>query len=177
MLRGGLMFIVSVRSSSIKAALLCGALLICACVCAVAAGQNITAAVVRSQNPVSYKAQDASQRISFLSQFGWAVEEEPVEVSEVIIPAEFDGAYEQYNEMQALHGLDLSKYAGRRAKRWTYTVTNYPGYENSAGMVEANIFVYDGIVIGGDICSLETDGFIRDFNFPEEEVTNGKTQD
>lgn len=155
------MFIVSVRSSAIKVAALSVLFAVCAVFGLFAAGKSISASVRADSSGISYLAGDARERISFLSQFGWEVAEDPVEVSEVIIPAEFDGAYEKYNVMQKEHGLDLSKYGGRRAKRWTYEVKNYPGYEGRKGLVQANIFVYDGRVIGADICSLETDGFIR----------------
>ncbi len=161
------MFIVSVRSSQIKSAALCALLAASAVFGVFAAGKSVSSAVRLSESGISYLASTAQERITFLSQFGWEVGEDPIEVSEVIIPAEFDGAYDEYNEMQKEHGLDLSKYAGRRAKRWTYEVLNYPDYEGS-GLVQANIFVLDGEVIGGDICSLEKDGFICSFDFPKE---------
>ena len=50
-----------------------------------------------SDNAISLKASNASERAAFLSQFGWDIEEDPVEVAEVIIPAEFDRGYEKYN--------------------------------------------------------------------------------
>ena len=163
------MFVVSLRSSAFKG-VLAGALLVaCAVLGVYAAGRSVSTAG-RSAAAADYRAQNAGQRLSFLSQFGWEVEEDPVEVSEVLIPGKFDRAFEEYNEMQKKQGLDLSKYAGRRAKRWTYEVKNYPGFENS-GLVQANLFVYEGRVIGGDICSLESDGFIRDFYYPEQEVS------
>ena len=155
------MFIVSVRSSAVKVAVLSVLLAACTVFGLFAAGKSISASVRSDDFGISYLARDARERISFLSQFGWEVAEDPVEVSEVIIPAEFDGAYEKYNEIQKEQGLDLSKYGGRRAKRWTYEIKNYPGYENRDGLIQVNIFVYDGRVIGADICSLETDGFIR----------------
>ena len=89
-----------------------------------------------SDNAISLKASNASERAAFLSQFGWDIEEDPVEVAEVIIPAEFDRGYEKYNEIQKAQNLDLTPYAGKRAKRWTYNIKNYPGYEgqrNGAG--------------------------------------------
>ena len=58
-----------------------------------------------------------------------------------------------------------------RAKRWTYDILNYPAYEGRSGVVQLNLLVYNGVVIGGDVCSLEKDGFIHGFDFPEEKVT------
>lgn len=43
---------------------------------------------------------------------------------------------------------------------------NYPGYEGADGTVQANILVYEGAVIGGDVCSTELDGFMQGFDFP-----------
>ena len=58
--------------------------------------------------------------------------------------------------MQKAGGFDLSKYKNREVERYTYTVTNYEGYE---GTVYANLIVYRGKVIGGDVCSADADGF------------------
>ena len=163
------MFIVSLRSSAVKG-VLAGALLVaCAVLGVYAAGHSVSTAS-RSAAAADYRAQNAEQRLAFLSQFGWEVEEDPAEVSEVLIPSKFDKAFEEYNQMQKAQGLDLSKYSGRRAKRWTYEIKNYPGYENS-GLIQANIFVYEGRVIGGDVCSLESNGFIRELYYPEQEVS------
>lgn len=165
------MFVVSVRKSAIKTGVLGILLVVCAVLGVYAAGRNVSATVESAKSGFDYKAADASGRLKFLSQFGWEVEQDPVEVREVIIPAEFDAAYEQYNKFQQEHGLDLSKYCGKRAKRWTYEVKNYPGYEGS-DLVQANIFVLDGVVIGGDICSLETNGFMQSFIYPQKELNS-----
>ena len=39
-------------------------------------------------------------------------------------------------------------------------------YENSDGLIRGNILVYDGIVVGGDICSVELGGFMHTFSMP-----------
>lgn len=164
------MFVFSVRSSKLKLIALIAFVLI-----AVAAMifllRNDTPAA--NDGGISLRAGNASERIAFLSQFGWEIGEDPIEVTEVIIPAEFDDAYEKYNAIQKKQNLDLSLYSGKRAKRWTYEVKNYPGYENKSGYIQANILVYDGMVIGGDICSVELNGFIKSFDFPVAESTTG----
>lgn len=111
---------------------------------------------------VTLKASTHEERMAFLSQYGWEIDEEPIEVREVIIPEEFDDTYTAYNEIQKNQGFDLTVYAGMRVKRWTYTVKNYTGYENRE-CIHANILVYEGIVVGGDICSVELDGFMHGF--------------
>ena len=159
------MFVLSLKSSKLKLA---------AIVLVAALAVAALFWLARSDEPavndggISLKA----SRIAFLSQFGWDVDEDPVEVAEVIIPAEFDDAYEMYNGIQNSQNLDLLPYAGKRAKRWTYTVNNYPGYEDRKGIVQANLLVYEGAVIGGDICSVELEGFMQNFEFPTNTKTN-----
>lgn len=112
---------------------------------------------------INMRAGNAEERIAFFSQFGWEISTDPLEVKEVVIPEEFDETYEQYNTLQKQQGLDLEKYKGKRVKSWSYEIKNYPGYENSDGVIHGNILVYNGIVIGGDICSVELDGFMTGF--------------
>ena len=52
----------------------------------------------------------AKDGVSFLSQYGWTVEETPIEECEITIPKEFDKVMSSYNEIQKQQGLDLSKY-------------------------------------------------------------------
>ena len=130
-------------------------------------------AFVPELQPVSAQAGDEAQTISydkiktnedrmaFLGQFGWEVDATPVESTTVTIPAEFDKVFASYNELQRRQGLDLSNYASRTVERYTYTVTNYGDFD---GTVLANLLVYRGRVIGGDICSADTNGFIHGFS-------------
>lgn len=115
---------------------------------------------------VSVKAANAEERVAFLSQFGWEINEEPFEVAEVIIPAEFDETYSKYNAIQTAQGFDLTRYAGKRVKRWTYEIVNYPDYE-SKSCIRANLLVFEGQVIGGDVCSVELGGFMHGFDMPD----------
>lgn len=105
-------------------------------------------------------AGSAEERIAFLGQFGWVVEEEPVEVEEVAIPAEFNDVYRNYNALQQEQGLDLQPYAGKTCKRWVYQVLNYP---RDGERVLATLLVYDERIIGGDISSASLDGFMATF--------------
>lgn len=109
------------------------------------------------------QAKNNGQRVEFARSFGWEVEEEPSEMIEVIIPQEFDQVYQEYNAIQKKQGMDLSDYAGKRVKRYTFTITNYPGgLEN----VQINILIYKNKIIGGDVCSLAENGFMHGFNAP-----------
>lgn len=95
-------------------------------------------------------AQTPADRLQFLSQFGWEVDSDPLEARDIVIPAEFDENYTEYNDMQKSLGFDLSEYRGRKAKKWVYCVKNYPGIANN---VTATLLIADGKVIGGDISS------------------------
>lgn len=101
---------------------------------------------------------------SFLSQFGWQVGAQPHETADVTIPAEFDKIFAAYNEIQRRQGLNLSSYKRKTVKRYTYLVENYPDYD---GRVYANVLVYRGRVIGGDVCSADVGGFIHGFEREE----------
>lgn len=114
-------------------------------------------------NKGGYDAANNAQRVTFLENFGWDVSDEPIEVCEIILPENFDEVYKRYNELQKTQGLNLEKYKGRRAKRWTYTVLNYPSDDE----VHANVIVCDNKIIAGDICSVALGGFIHGFSADE----------
>ena len=156
------MFVYSVKKRQVKMALLVFFVALLAVALIIVSHHTAEAGKTAALN-IRAASED---RIAYLSQFGWSVKEDPVEVCEVIIPAEFDDVYEKYNELQKEQGFDLSLYASKRVKRWTYEITNYTGYENT-GFIHANILVYDGKVIGGDVCSTELNGFMHGFAKPD----------
>ena len=73
------------------------------------------------------KIKTNEDRIKFLEQFGWKVNENPVEEVEVTVPESFYKIFIGYNEIQKRQGLDLSKYKGKNVMRYTYEITNYEG--------------------------------------------------
>lgn len=126
---------------------------------------------------INMKATDNAERVAFFSQFGFEVNEEPLEVKEIVIPAEFDENYNKYNEIQKKQGLDLEPFKGVRVKYWSYEILNYPGYENSDGRIRGNLLIYNGIIVGGDISDIALDGFMHTFFIPSEESTDLSTQE
>ncbi len=100
------------------------------------------------------------QRIAFLKSYGWQVKEEACEIVEVAIPEEFGDVYNKYNKIQKEQGFDLSQYKGKRVKRYSYEVKNYP---NQPDYIRANMLIYNNQIIGGDISSLKLDGFMHGF--------------
>ena len=103
-------------------------------------------------------------RVSFLRSLGWEVDSDPVDEQTIVIPREFDGVYEKYNEIQLQQGFDLTKYGGIEAVRYTYKVNNYPGTDDP---VVADIVVYRNKVIAGDVQSTALDGFMQGLEYPK----------
>ncbi len=159
------MFIYSLRANTIKlVGVICVALTVLITLIAFVPTYAVSSdTVTDADGEVSYrydKVKDANDVVEFLSQFGWEVTSEPVEVKTVTVPSEFDKVFSAYNEIQKAQGLNLSKFKGKDVTRYTLCVTNYPEYE---GTVYANVLVYRNRVIGGDVCSADASGFVQGF--------------
>lgn len=159
------MFIYSLRASTVKlVGVICVALTVLIALIAFVPTYAISSQTsAGADQEVSYsydKVKNAEDAVSFLSQFGWTVNAEPIEVKTVTIPSEFDKIFSAYNELQKEQGLNLTKYKNKEVTRYTFAVTNYEGYD---GTVYANVLVYRNRVIGGDICSADVTGFVHGF--------------
>ena len=162
------MFVYSMRAGTLRFFAIVGIAIITlvTLIAFVPALQPIAAAeeVATQAESINYeKIRTEEDRIAFLAQFGWEVSATPTESTTVTIPREFDKVFAAYNEIQRAQGLDLSPYSGRTVERYTYTVTNYQGYE---GEVLANVLIFRGKVIGGDICAADASGFLHGFDRP-----------
>ncbi len=157
------MFVVSMKMSKMKAvAGVAGILLLCLVVFfAVKTGSGLRASAKPKGSETA--AVTSEQRLAYLRGFGWEIEEEPLEIIEIAIPQQFDDVYQSYNDIQLKQNFDLSRYKGKRVKRYTYRVTNYP---DTADEIHADLLIYDGRIIGGDICSTALDGFMHGFTKP-----------
>ena len=159
------MFVFSVKADRKKLLwVVCGAVILAVLIVVLAASRG---RAVQTAAGYQLQARDNAQRRAFLAQFGWEVSEEPTEICEVIIPDTFDSVYQQYNELQRSQEFDLMRYQGRRVKRWTYEVKNYPDYE---GTVVANLLLCNDTVIGGDIASNALNGFMQGFRRNSEPI-------
>lgn len=99
----------------------------------------------------AFKKPDIS---SFLTSLGY--EYDGVFTEKIFtIPNEFDMVYNNYNEIQKSAGYDLGKYKGKECVMYTCELYNHP-----FGRCRANIIVYEGEIIGGDISSVNLDGFM-----------------
>ena len=156
------MFIITARvrkgpilAVAAAAAVVCGVLLTAAGL----GGRDTAVSGVVS--PTGVKSNE--DRIAYLESYGWQVSQEPSAVEELLIPESFDDSYTQYLELQSSQGFDLTEYCGKRVKRYTYEISNYPTGETG---IQAGLLIYKNTVIGGDVLSPQLGGFIHGLSMP-----------
>ena len=106
---------------------------------------------------------DNEDRIAYLKELGWEVDEEPVESMELELPEELTGSYAAYNELQLAQGFDLRDYLGQGVSRWTYQVRNYPDRPED---VQLNLYLCEDRPIAGDIIAGGEGGFQGTLRYP-----------
>ena len=123
-----------------------------------AAGESSTLSA-----PSPKKIRSNEDRIEYLGAYGWEVSPEPIATQELLIPEEMDESYTEYLSLQSQQGFDLAKYAGKRLKRYTYEIYNYPSGETG---VQANLLLYRNTVVGGEVLSPQLNGFMHGLAMP-----------
>lgn len=108
-----------------------------------------------------------SDRVAFLTQCGWKVEQEPMSTRDVAVPAQFSKVYQNYNELNKKAGFDLTKVAGKTCHQYVYRVTNYTSKQE----VHATLLIFEGKIVGGDISTAALDGFMQ----PLRQISTGST--
>ncbi len=86
---------------------------------------------------------DAQSPEQLLASYGWEATLQSEQ--QVQIPDDFPPAYEQYNALQRSQGFDLTRYAGKECTKKRYQI------DNAGPDVVADLLLYQGRVIGGDI--------------------------
>lgn len=145
------MFIVTARVPRKK--LLAGAVSVLCCCLVVATALVLTLggrAVTTSAEASNVRSNE--DRIAYLNELGWQVSEQPVMTEELLVPETFEESYDEYLALQAQQGFDLTKYTGKRIKRYTYNITNYP---DSTVEVQAALLVCKNKVIGGQLQAVD----------------------
>ena len=145
--------------SAAAAALLCCAAL----VLNLWGGLSRTASAPALPSPKGVKTNE--DRVAYLEGYGWQVNQEPLAVEELLIPREMGESYQDYLALQNSQGFRLEDYAGKRIKRYTYEITNYPTGETG---VQANLMICWNTVVGGEVLSPQMDGFLHGLAMPEE---------
>lgn len=159
------MFIITAKVPRRKLALgAAAAALLCCCFLAFRLGDSAPCAAAASTTSAAPKSIRTNQdRVHYLASYGWEVETEPVSSQELLIPKELDESYQEYAALQAQQGFDLTKYGGKRVKRYTYEITNYPTGEQG---VQVNLLICRHKVVGGEVLSPRMDGFLHGLSMP-----------
>lgn len=141
------MFIVTARVPRKK--LLAGAITVLCCCLVIATALIVTlgdrAVTTAAENTSGRSNED---RITYLAQLGWQVSDQPVMIEELMIPDTFDESYDEYLALQSRQGFDLTKFTGKRVKRYVYDITNDP---DANLPMQAALLVYKNKVIGGQL--------------------------
>lgn len=90
----------------------------------------------------------------YLNSFGLQLGE--CTVDDITVPYEFNDVYKGYNNIQKSQGFDLAEYKGKTLQRYTFSVQNHPDGER----VFAEVLIYKKIIVGADVYSTDSDGFI-----------------
>ena len=139
---------------------LAAAVVLCAALgSALLAGQASTQTA--STAPKATGIRTSEDRCSYLSGWGWLVSEEALSVEELQLPDTFGDEYADYLALQAAQGFDLTRYAGKRVKRYTYEILNYPGQTPG---VSAQLLLCRNTVIAGEVVG---DGIFHGLAMPE----------
>ena len=132
------------------------------------AGETETAAGL-STDPKGIRSDE--DRVAYLESWGWLVSEEPASVEDILIPETLDGSYQEYLDLQKSQGFDLTAYAGKTVKRYTYAVHNYPGLKEN---IWASLLMDRKTVIGGEIFCSQGDGFTQGLAYPSGTATENQ---
>ena len=97
-----------------------------------------------------------ADRVAYLRELGWEVEEEPLESFRFLLPEPLEEPFLSYNALQIPQGFDLGDYCGQQVERYTYAVTNYP--DRPSG-VQANLYLCEGRPVAGDLFCPGANGF------------------
>lgn len=90
-----------------------------------------------------------SKRVAYITSLGIPLKSDDFSKKDTIIPTEFGDVYSKYNALQKKAGFDLRDYKGQSVTIYTYNCNTYK---------VVNLIVYEGRLIGGDICDLQIDG-------------------
>lgn len=156
------MFIMTARIP--RQRLMAGTITLLCCCLVVIAALALTAgrrAVAASAEVSNIRSND--DRVAYLTGLGWQVAPQPIGSEELQIPASFDESYADYLALQSGQGFDLTRYCGKRIRRYTYEITNYPSGETP---VQAALLVYKNRIIGGQIQAADG-SFIHGLTMPQ----------
>lgn len=120
------------------------------CVASMVAMQNSVSEFATCDEIGKYSLEGKTEecRAKFLEQFGLVAEGKSVECQAVKIPEQFNETYKMYNGLQKQMGLNLEKFCGKSAEKFTYKLKN-------SKTKYAVMLVYKGKVIGAHLTNGE----------------------
>jgi hypothetical protein len=149
------MFVYSVRASSIK--FFSVVMLSLLVVLGLVFSGNTVFASTDTEGTADFSGiKTKEDRIAFLAAHGVAVDIDSEREESFVMPASFDRVLLEYNEIQKMQGLDLTRYQKKKVTRYTYDVTQ----TDEAASV-ATLIVYRGKIIGCDVASRDVGGSVR----------------
>lgn len=116
-----------------------------------------------SAAPSPVRAGTNENRVKFLRDLGWEVDETPAEAMQVRIPREPGEVFDRYNALQKSQGYDLSGLAGKTVMRYVYRVQG-----GDPDPVLATLLVYRDKVVGGDVTDTAPDGKMQGLARPSQ---------
>lgn len=127
-------------------------------------GESPNLAVMSRSQTVSQVVKNGGQRLDYLADWGWEVEETPIATQTLQIPTVLGEEYGEYVQMQIRQGFpSLSEFCGEEVIQYTYAVSNYPtGLEG----VQVHLLCFDSHVIAGEVLSPEVGGFLHGLAYP-----------
>lgn len=159
------MFIYTVKASRVKffALMICSMAILLTLAAVIPVNDKGESVAAVSYNYSNVKTNE--DIVQFLEGFGYEVNPEPIETAEVTVPGKFDSVYQRYNDIQRAQGLNLKKFAGKTVKRYSYEII---GYDDASDCAMANILIFNGSIVGGDISRSGENAFIHGFKKPTE---------
>ncbi len=106
---------------------------------------------------------DTTAMVEYLQELGWQVESDPIETLDLQLPQQLTESWGDYAAMQDEQGFPFTDYAGQPIRRYTFRVTNYPGVESG---VQANLYLCEDVLIGGDVVATGKGGFQHGLAYP-----------
>lgn len=96
-------------------------------------------------------------RVDYLNSIGCEINKDDYSRKDIVIPYDFSLVYENYNKVQKEAGYDLSLYKGEKCCVYSFDVIRFKDF-NTESNAKANLIVYNGRIIGGDVSSSALDG-------------------
>lgn len=110
---------------------------------------------------------DNHNRVAYLEQMGWTVDESAVSTQELLIPETLDESYDSYLTLLHQQGFNLEDFCGKHIQRYVYQISNHP---SGQGNVQAVLLVYDDTLVGGHV-QAQDGSFVSVLEYPHASVS------